>query len=113
MQFPTVPDEWEPLAPSQFIDAASSTALTVPALPAGHIAKGAIYVGIMTAQNVRQYLRYDGNAVTAAVTGGEILEPGDWVELYGIQALKAVRVIRSGAGGTLAVKYYYFRKTPS
>lgn len=113
MQFPTVPDEWEPIpSSSQFIDASSSTALTVPSVPTGEPAKGAIFVAVLTAQLVRQWLRYDGSAVTAAATGGELLEPGDFIEIYGYKALKAVRVIRSAAGGSLAVRYYYFRKTP-
>jgi hypothetical protein len=112
-QNPTVPDEWYPFpGSSQFLNVAVSTALTIPAPPAGQPAKGAVHVGILTAQLIRQWIRYDGSAVTASVAGGESLEPGNWVVIYGYQALKGVRVIRDADGGSLAVKYYYFRLTP-
>lgn len=112
MQFPTIPDEWMPIAGStQLLDVAVSTALTVPAVGAGQIPKGAVYVGILTAQLIRQWLKYDGSAVTPSVTGGELMEPGDYVVIYGVQALKAVRVVRNATGGSLAARYYYFRPT--
>ncbi len=112
MRQPTVPDEWYPIpSSSQFINASSSTALTVPTIPAGQPAKGAIIVGVLTAQFVGQWLRFDGSAVTAAETGGEFLYPGDVIEIFGYSALKAVRVIRNANGGSLAVKYFYFRST--
>lgn len=112
-QFPSVPDEWFPLAASsQFINASSSTALTLPAIAAGQPAKGAVFVAVLTTQLVRQWLRHDGSAVTAAATGGELLDPGNWMIIYGYEALKAVRVIRDADGGTLAVRYYYFRSSP-
>lgn len=110
MRQPTIPDEWFPIAgSSQFIDASTSTALTVPAIAAGQPAKGAIIVGVLTAQFVGQWLRFDGAAVTAASTGGEFMYPGDIMEVYGYKALTAVRVIRNAVGGSLAVKYFYFR----
>ncbi len=111
-QFPTVPDEWFPLAASsQFLNASASTALTLPSIAAGQPAKGAVFVAVLTAQLVRQWLRH-GSAVTAAVTGGELLDPGNWMVIYGYEAMKAVRVIRDADGGSLAVRYYYFRSTP-
>jgi hypothetical protein len=113
MQFPTVPDEWFPLpASSQFLNAAVSTALTLPSLPAGQPAKGAQFVAVLTAQAIRQWLRHDGSAVLSVATGGELLDPGNWMVVYGYQALKAIRVIRDADGGSLAVRYYYFRVTP-
>jgi hypothetical protein len=112
-QWPSVADEWFPLpGSSQFLNAAGSTALTLPSIPTGQPAKGAIYVAVLTAQALGQWLRFDGSAVTAAYTGGELLSAGSWMVVYGYEALKAVRVIRSADGGSLAVKYYYFRKTP-
>ena len=112
-QFPSVPDEWFPLAASsQFMNVSSSTALTLPSIAAGQPAKGAVFVAVLTAQLVRQWLRHDGSAVTAATTGGELLDPGNWMVIYGYEALKAVRVIRDADGGSLAVRYYYFRSTP-
>ena len=92
-----------------FIDSGSSVALTVPAIPTGQPAKGAVHVGILTAQGAAQWLRTDGVAVTAAVTGGLKLNIGDYRIIYGISNLRNVRVIRDAAGGALAVEYYYFR----
>lgn len=111
MQFPTVPDEWVPLlGSSQFLNVGASTALTIPTTAQGQVQKGAVYVAILTAQIVKQWLRYDGQAVTASANGGEGLNPGDYVVVYGINALRAIRVIRDVDGGSLAVKYFYFRR---
>ena len=100
---------WTPLAGSQFLDVGVSTALTIPAAPTTGNRVGIEYVAILLAQTVAQFYRTDGSAVTAAVTGGIQLNPGDFVILYGLQALRAVRVIRSGAGGSLAISYYFYR----
>lgn len=108
MQFPTVPDEWEPIG-CQYIDAAASTPLTVPALGAGSIAKGAIYVAVLTCQAVPAWIRTDGNAALASFTGGRQMQVGDYEVVYGIRAIQKIRLIRSGAGGSVAVEYYYFR----
>lgn len=123
-QLPGPSWDWTPLSGSQFLDAGSSTALTIPTIPSSSTApqglnltgvnpKGCEYVAILLAQTVGQYIRTDGSAVTAAVTGGLYLAPGDYRIVYGLQALKAIRVIRSGAGGSLAVEYYYFRPARS
>lgn len=113
-QFPDVVDAWEPIG-NQFINAAASTALTVPVLGQGALigqpAKGAVYVGILTAQGVAQWIRTDGIAVAAVVTGGIRMISGDWRLIYGITNLKAVRVIREADGGSLAVEYFVFRPT--
>lgn len=112
MQWPDVVDAWEPLG-NQFLDAAASTALTIPAIPTvgsyGQPAKGAVYVGILSAQMVACWIRTDGVAVTAAATGGIKMAAGDFRIIYGTQALKAVRVIRDATGGSLAIEYFYLR----
>ena len=113
MQFPTVPDEWVPIPGCQYLDAAASTALTVPTLVSGQIPKGAVYVAVLTCQVVPAYIRTDGIAVTAAVSGGRQMQPGDFEVVYGIQALKNIRLIRSATGGSVAVEYYYFRPKSS
>jgi hypothetical protein len=97
-----------------------STALTVPTIPSASTApqglnltgvnpKGCEYVAILMAQTVGCYIRTDGSAVIADVTGGLLLSPGDFRIVYGLQALKNIRVIRAIAGGSLAVEYYYYR----
>lgn len=111
-QFPDCVDAWEPLG-NQFIDSASSVALTIPVVPATasntQPMKGAIYVAILTAQTQAQWIRTDGVTVVAVVTGGVKLFPGDWRLIYGRQTLDNVRVIREAAGGSLACEYFYFR----
>ncbi len=107
-QFPDVVDAWEPIA-NYFINSAASTALTAPAVPSGEPAKGAVFVAILTAQAQAQWIRTDGTAATAAVTGGIKMFPGDWRLIYGAKNINAVRVIRDADGGSLAVEYFYFR----
>ncbi len=110
MQIATIPEEWRPIpSSSQYLDASSSTALTVPTVPTGEPAKGATIVGVLTAQNVGAFIRTDGSAVTAAVTGGRRISPGDYEVVCGYTALKAIRIIREASGGSVAVEYYYFR----
>jgi hypothetical protein len=110
MQFPDVVDAWFPFG-NQFLNASSSQSLTVPALPAGQPAKGAVYVAILTAQAQAQWIRTDGVAVAAAVTGGIKMNPGDWRLIYGYEGISKVRVIRDADGGSLAAEYFYFRPT--
>lgn len=104
-------DEWIPLAPHQFLNAAVSTALTVPSITSqgGNIAAGSKYVCILTCQGVQAYIRLDGVAVTAALTGGKLLNVGDVLTIYGIKAIQAARIIRSADGGTVAAEFYYFK----
>ncbi len=111
-QLPTVPDEWYPLAPSAFLAAPSSTALSIPPVPAGQPAKGTVHVGILTAIGGTMWIRYDGNAAFSVI-GAEPMFEGDFVVVYGYQALKAIRIINDPAAlGLMGVKYFYFRKTP-
>lgn len=111
-QLPTVPDEWYPLAPSQFLTAASSTALTIPATPAGQPSKGAVYVATLMCMFAQMWIRYDGSTAFAS-TGAEVMYEGDWVVVYGYEALKAIRIVKDpSVAGTMAIKYFYFRKTP-
>jgi hypothetical protein len=96
-------------AGSQFLDVAVSTALTIPSIPTGVVIKGSQYVAILIAQVQTQWLRTDGNDVTAGPTGGLQMLDGDFRIVYGLNALKAIRVIRGAPGGALAVEYYFFR----
>lgn len=111
-ELPGAPDPtWFPIG-SQFIDASSSTALTVPAIPTG--TKGYVeFAAILVAQNVVQWLRFDGSAVTAAVTGGFAMQSGDFIIIRGRKNLDLVRVIRGSTGGSLGVTYYMLRGTPN
>lgn len=111
-EIPGAPDPtWYPTG-SQFLDASASTALTVPAIPAGM--KGYLeHAAVLVAQNTVQWVRLDGSAVTAAVTGGIAMQPGDYMIIRGKKQLDAVRVIRGASGGSLAVTYYVFRGTPN
>jgi hypothetical protein len=112
-QLPTVPDEWMPLASSQYLAAVASTALTIPTAVAGQPLKGAIQVAILTAINGPMWIRYDG-APAFAITGADPMYEGDWVVVYGYASLSAIRVVKDAAGtGLMSVKYWYFRKTPS
>jgi hypothetical protein len=70
-----------------------------------------VYVAILTAQGQAQWIRTDAAAVTAAVTGGIRLLPGDWRLIYGYEGISKVRVIRDAAGGSLAAEFFYFRPT--
>jgi hypothetical protein len=114
--FPDVVDSWEPLG-NQFIDSAASVALTVPVIASSpsntQPAKGAVHVAILTAQGAAQWIRTDGVAAVAAVTGGVKLNVGDFRLVYGIKTITSIRVIRDAAGGALAVEYYYFRPRPN
>lgn len=111
-ELPGAPDPtWYPIG-SQFLDVSSSTALTVPAIPAG--TKGYVeYAAILLAQNVVQWIRFDGSAVTAAITGGIGMQPGDFIILRGKKNLDLVRIIRGSTGGSMAVTYYMMRGTPN
>ena len=111
-EIPGAPDPTWLCIGSQFLDASSSTALTVPAITTGQ--RGYVeYGAILVAQAVKQWVRLDGSAVTAAVTGGISLDPGDFIVLRGKKNLDLVRVIRDASGGSLAVSYYSFRGTPN
>ena len=111
-QLPTVPDEWYPLSPSAFLSANTSTALTIPPVPVGQPGKGTIFVAILTAINGPMWIRYDGQPAFAVI-GAEPMYEGDWVVVYGYEALKAIRIVKDTLGtGLMAIKYYYFRKTP-
>lgn len=111
-QLPTAPDEWYPLSPSQFLTAASSTAPTIPSIPGGQPGKGTVHVAIFTAVNGPMWIRFDGQAAFATIGAEEMFE-GDWIVVYGYSAISAVRVVKDpSATGIMAIKYYYFRKTP-
>lgn len=115
MQLPGPAADWIPIASSsQFIDSGSSTALTIPAVPTsgGRSVSGAKIVAILFAQTQAQWIRTDGSAVTAAVTGGIKLAAGDYMIVYGSEALGGIRVIRDASGGSLAVAYYFYRPAP-
>lgn len=101
--------DWVPLSGSQFLDAAVSTGLTIPTIPAAVPAKGCQYVAVIIAQAQIQWIRTDGNAAAANVGGGISMQPSDFRVIYGQQALRAFRVIRGAPGGSLAVEFYYFR----
>ena len=111
---PSNSPEWVPLAPSQFLDVAVSTALSIPAIPTSgtppRSVPGSRLGAILLAQGVAQYYRTDGQAVTAAVTGGIQLAAGDWVFIWGYAALQQIRVIRSAGGGSVSIAYYYYRE---
>jgi hypothetical protein len=111
-QFPTIPDEWFPLpSSSQFLSPAASTALTVPSLPAGQPAKGAVILAELVASGSDViWIRMDGGTVTAA--NGIPMYQGDWRIVYGVKALAALRVIRVSTSSVLTVSYFYFRQTP-
>lgn len=113
-QFPGSGVGWLPIG-EQFLDASASTALTIPSPttlnPGLSSTAGMDYVAILQAQGAAQWIREDGTTVTAAASGGLKMEIGDWKFIYGLPALKAVRVIRDASGGSLAVMYYIFRKT--
>ena len=67
-QLPTVPDEWYPLTGSaQYLTAATSTALTLPSVASGQPAKGAVYVGILTAMLGTMWIRFDGTTASALI----------------------------------------------
>jgi len=105
MQFPTVPDLWAPIG-CQYLDAAVSTALTIPATS---VIGKSCYVAVLSAQVVGTWIRTDGQAVLASVSGGRLLPAGDHEVVYGREAISKLRVFRDGAGGSLAVEYYVFR----
>lgn len=109
-QFPAPGPTWTPISGHQFIQAASSTALTIPsAVSLGTTSgTGFQYVAILQAQGAGQWLRMDGQAVTAAYTGGKKLNDGDFLIVYGLAALKNVRVIQDTTGGSLVVEYYTY-----
>jgi len=108
-QMPSPVDEWVPLVPHQFIDAAVSTALAIPTIAAqGGIPKTAKYVAVLTCQGVQAFIRLDGQAVTAALSGGKLMLVGDSLTVFGVVAMRSVRIIRSTVGGTVAVEYYYY-----
>lgn len=105
---PTPQPDWIPIG-EQFLDVGASTALTIPALPAGQTKQGTSYVAILQAQGQAQYIRRDGTAAVASLTGGLLLVPGDWIVQPGYQILTKIRVIRALAGGALVVTYYTCR----
>lgn len=113
-QLPTVPDEWYPLTGSaQYLTAATSTALTLPTIAAGQPAKGAVFVGILTAMLGTMWIRFDGTTASSLI-GAQPMYDGDWVVVYGYEALKAVRIVKDAAAtGLMAISYFYFRKNPS
>lgn len=112
-QLPGPSPEWQAIPnSSQFLDVGASTGLTIPAIP-GRPQPGAKLVGILYAQGVAAYLRTDGQAVTAAITGGIKMEPDSFVVIYGDAALRQVRIVRSAGGGSVAVSYYWFRDAQS
>lgn len=119
MQIPSVPATWVPiLGTSQFINASSSTSLTLPtqaqiiAASGGASRAGCEIAAIIIAQAQAQWIRTDGSAVTAAVTGGLKLQIGDWRQVEGRNALSNLRVIRDADLGSLTVEYYIYRAAP-
>lgn len=109
-QFPAPGPTWTPISGHQFIQAAISTALTIPSAVSigGTSGTGYQYVAILQAQGASQWVRMDGTAVTAAYTGGKKLNDGDFLIVYGLASLKAVRVIQDSTGGSLVVEYYSY-----
>jgi hypothetical protein len=61
-------------------------------------------------QGAAYWIRTDGTAAVAAVTGGLKLGIGDYRLVYGVPALRQIRVIQDAAGGALEVEYYLFRQ---
>jgi hypothetical protein len=80
--------------------------------PGGASKSGIEVAAIITAQGAGQWIRTDGSAVTAAVTGGLKLNVGDFRILEGRVQLSALRVIHDTTGGALAVEYYVYRSAP-
>ena len=73
-------------------------------------APGLDYVAILIPQGGTYFMRTDGTAVTAVITGGIQLNSanGDFRVVYGLASLKQIRVIQ-GTGSAIAIEYYYFR----
>lgn len=115
-QVPGPSSDWQPISnSSQFLDVSSSTALTVPAVPtsAGRSPVGAKLVAIIYAQGVAAWVRTDGQAVTAAYSGGIKLAADTFMIVYGTSALNGIRLIRDAANGGVAISYYWFRPSES
>lgn len=107
------------LGAEQFLDVGASTALTLPTqaqvaatIGGGSSKSGIEIVAILTAQLQAQWIRSDGNAVTAAASGGLKLNPGDFQIVEGRASLTAIRVIRDAAAGSMNVRYYIYRAAP-
>lgn len=107
-QLPNPQTDWYPIG-DQFLVPAVSTALTIPAVPAGFTKQGNAFVAIIQAQAQGMWITRGGAAVTAAVTGGLLLNPGDWMIVPGLNNIKGIRAIQNAAGGSLACSYYVFR----
>ena len=119
-QLPGPQGTWIPVpGAEQFLDVGASTALTLPtqaqvaSVFAGGSSKAGIEtVAILTAQGQQQWIRSDGTAVTAAASGGLMLDVGNYMIVEGRSALSNIRVIRAVAGGSLNVRYYVYRAAP-
>ena len=71
---------------------------------------GSRLVAILLAQTVDQFYRSDGSPVAGNVTAGTLISAGNWVIVYGQQAIQAIRVIHSAGGGSLSVSYFWYRE---
>lgn len=116
-QLPGPQPGWIPLSSSQFLTAVSSTALTIPTIAAQSPtvkAPGGDYVAILIPQGGTFFIRTDGQAAVATTVGGIQMNSGtgDFRIIYGLLALRAVRVI-AGTGTGLAVEYYFYRSANS
>jgi len=112
-QQPGPSSDWLPLAPTQFLVAAASTSLSVPnpaiQTPPVKNSGPMVVAAFLIPQGAAYWIRTDGAAAVASVTGGVKLSVGDYRIVYGIPALTKVRVIQDAAGGALEVEYYLFR----
>jgi hypothetical protein len=112
-QLPGPQPGWIPLSASQFLTAVASTALTIPSITAQSPpvkAPGGDYVAILIPQGGTFFVRTDGQAAVATTVGGLQMNSasGDFRIVYGLMALRNIRVI-AGTGTGFSVEYYFYR----
>ena len=113
-QVPGPSSDWLPLAPTQFLVAAASSSLSIPnpatQTPPVKNTGPMLLCAFLIPQGAAYWIRTDGTAAVASATGGLKLNIGDYRIVYGIPALRQIRVIQDAAGGALEVEYYLFRQ---
>jgi hypothetical protein len=115
-QIPGPNSDWLPLAATQYIVGAASTALTIPnpatQTPPVKNSGNMVIAAFLIPQGAAYWMRGDGTAAVATVTGGLKINIGDYRIVYGFPALIKIRVIQDGAGGALQVEYFLYRNQP-
>jgi hypothetical protein len=106
-QIPGPNSDWLPLAATQYIVGAASTALTIPnpatQTPPVKNSGNMVIAAFLIPQGAAYWMRGDGTAAVATVTGGLKINIGDYRIVY---------VIQDGAGGALQVEYFLYRNQP-